>query len=160
MRSLSLMFICLLLAGCSFWGEDIQEPLTVQGQLTVKVTTQRNINQNVNGQASPLELRIYQLSSDDAFNQAQFLQIYNDEQGVLKSDLISTRHLPSILPGQTLEQVLPMSLETRYIAVFGEFANYREAKSKAIYKVDQFGLVTVVVSVDGINLSISGAEDK
>lgn len=146
--------LSLLLSGCSYFTDEIQP------QLTVELTTQNNINPNVNGEASPLELRIYQLSDNDAFDQATFLQLYSDDQSALKSGLISTRHLQSILPGESRTENFPLSLETKYIAVLGAFANYREAKSKAIYKVDQFGLVTVYVSVDGINISISGAKEE
>ncbi len=91
----------------------------------------KNINPNVNGEASPLELRVYQLSDNDAFNQASFLQLYDDDQGALKSGLVSTRHLPSILPGEYRVKAFPISLETRYIAVVGSFANYREAKKQS-----------------------------
>ncbi|WCE31030.1 type VI secretion system lipoprotein TssJ [Vibrio sp. SCSIO 43137] len=144
-----------LLSACSFFDDEVIQP-----KLTVKITAQDNINPNVNGKASPLELRIYQLSDDDAFNQASFLQLYSDDQGALKSGLTAKRHLPSILPGETREEEFPLVLDSRYIAVLGAFANYREAKSKAIYKIDQFGLVTVNISVDGLNVSISGTEEE
>lgn len=146
--------LSLSLSSCGFFSDEVPP------KLTLKIHAQKNINPNVNGEASPLELRVYQLSDNDAFNQASFLQLYDDDQGALKSGLVSTRHLPSILPGEYRVKAFPISLETRYIAVVGSFANYREAKSKAIYKIKQLGLVTVYVSIDGLNISISGAEEE
>ena len=142
-----------LLSGCSFSGAELAP------QIVLNIKAASNINPNVEGKPSPLELRVYQLTNSQAFSQADFIQIYNDEQGVLKAELLLTRQLESILPGETRQEVFPLAAETKYIGVIAGFADYREAKNKVIYKPIILGTTAINIEVDGINLSVSGEEE-
>ena len=142
-----------LLSGCSVSGVELAT------QFVLDIEASSNINPNVEGKASPLELRVYQLTDSQAFSQADFIQIYNDEQGVLKAELLLTRQLESILPGETRQDVFPLAAETKYIGVIAGFADYREAKNKVIYKPIILGTTAINIEVDGINLSVSGEEE-
>ncbi|MEW4466109.1 type VI secretion system lipoprotein TssJ, partial [Vibrio cholerae] len=96
MKKIKLVLLSLyLLSGCSIWSSDTA-PL-----LMVEVIASTNINPNLEGKPSPVEVRVYQLKDSEAFNQADFLQLYSDEQGTLKAAMIATRHLPSTLPGES-----------------------------------------------------------
>ncbi len=154
-RLLCAIAVVLSISGCSLFSEEIIQP-----RLILKIKAQNNINSNINGLPSPLALRVYQLSDSNAFEQADFLQLFEDDQNALKSGLISKRDLPSISPSEVREVSYPLSTDAKYIAVVAAFADYREAKSKALYKIDQFGLVTVNIAIDGLNLSVSGLESN
>ncbi|GAB6263679.1 type VI secretion system lipoprotein TssJ [Photobacterium sp. R1] len=154
LRMLPLMLLSLMVSGCSLWSEDLTAP-----QLVVNIRAASNINPNVDGKPSPVELRLYQLTDSQAFNQADFLQIYNDEQGVLKAELLLTRQLSSVLQGESRQEVLPLAAETKYIGVIAGFADYREAKNKVIYKPLVVSSAAINIDIDGINLSVSGEEE-
>ncbi|NAX22991.1 type VI secretion system lipoprotein TssJ [Vibrio sp. V39_P1S14PM300] len=155
MRRLSVLLLSLVLSGCSFWGDELVVP-----QLVVNIKAASNINPNVEGKPSPVELRIYQLTDSQAFNQADFIQIYNDEQGVLKAELLLARQLASVLPGESRQEMLPMAAGSKYIGVIAGFADYREAKNKVIYKPLIVSSAAINIEIDGINLSVSGEEEK
>ncbi|GAA5644308.1 MULTISPECIES: type VI secretion system lipoprotein TssJ [Vibrio] len=155
MRRLSVLLLSLVLSGCSFWGDELVVP-----QLVVNIKAASNINPNVEGKPSPVELRIYQLTDSQAFNQADFIQIYNDEQGVLKAELLLARQLASVLPGESRQEILPMAAGSKYIGVIAGFADYREAKNKVIYKPLIVSSAAINIEIDGINLSVSGEEEK
>ncbi|MBE8168242.1 MAG: type VI secretion system lipoprotein TssJ [Shewanella sp.] len=160
MKKFILLFACLsLLNGCStiasLWSGDVE----LQSQLIVNIEAAQNINPNVKGKPSPVEVRIYQLADSEAFNRADFLQLYADEQGVLKTGMLSTRHLQSILPGEKRREVIPLRAETKFIAVIAGFADYREAKNKALFQPIILGATAITIELDGLNLSVTGEEE-
>lgn len=146
----------LLLSGCSYLKFGDNASLL---QVVVNIEAAANINPNVDGLASPLEIRIYQLQDSEAFNQAGFIDLYNDDQGVLKADLLSKRNLDSVLPNEKRQIVLPLISGTQFVAVVAAFANYREAKNKAILMVQPGMPIIIDAQIDGINVSITGQED-
>lgn len=153
MRKIGLLLLATLLSGCSFWGNDLAP------QLVINIQAAANINPNVEGKPSPVEVRIYQLSDSQAFNQADFIQLYSDAQGVLKAELLIARQLASVLPSENRKEVIPMAAETKYIGVIAGFADYREAKNKVIYQPVVLGSSVINIQLDGVNLSVTGEED-
>jgi len=154
MNRLIIVVMITLLSGCSFWGQEDITP-----QLFLKIKAASNINPNVEGKPSPIEIRVYQLSDSQAFEQAEFIQLYSDAQGVLKAEVLLTRELASLLPSEERNETLPLASETKYIGVIAGFADYREAKNKAIYQPMVLGSSAINIVLDGINLSISGEEE-
>ncbi|PSU48938.1 type VI secretion system lipoprotein TssJ [Photobacterium frigidiphilum] len=154
MNRLIIVVMITLLSGCSFWGQEDTTP-----QLFLKIKAASNINPNVEGKPSPIEIRVYQLSDSQAFEQAEFIQLYNDAQGVLKAEVLLTRELASLLPGEERNEAFPLASEAKYIGVIAGFADYREAKNKAIYQPLVLGSSAINIVLDGINLSISGEEE-
>ena len=155
-KKICTVFAMLLLSGCSslkFW-----ESASLL-QIVVNIEAANNINPNVDGLASPLEIRIYQLQDSEAFNQANFIDLYNDDQGVLKAGLLSKRNLNSVLPNEKRQIVLPLVTGTQFVAVVAAFSNYREAKNKVILSVQPGLPIIIDTRIDGINVSITGQED-
>ena len=159
MKKLGFLLIFVsLLTGCStissIWSGEATAP-----RLIVKVTADKNINPNIKGEASPVAIRIYQLADSEAFDQATYIQIFSREQGVLKAGMLSKRYLPSILPGETRQQVFILNPETKFIGVIANFADYREAKNKAIIQPLTLNGAVINIHLDGINLTVTGEED-
>ncbi|MCG7586378.1 type VI secretion system lipoprotein TssJ [Photobacterium sp. OFAV2-7] len=155
-KKLFMVLSVFLLSGCSylaFWKDAT--PL----QVIVNIEAANNINPNIDDLASPLEVRIYQLQDSEAFNQASFIDLYNDDQGVLKAGLLSKRNLDSLLPNEERQVVIPLIPETEYIAIVAAFADFREAKNKAILQIMPGVPVVIDAKVDGISVSITGKED-
>jgi type VI secretion system protein VasD len=163
-KKIAIFMFTLLISGCStsmatltstlaFWQNDL--PL----QVVINITAANNINPNLDNLASPLEIRVYQLQDSEAFNQASFIDIYNDDQGVLKEGVLSKRNLASLLPNEKRQVKLPLITETKYIAIIAAFSNYREAKSKAIVQITPGLPAAIDVNFDGVNISITGQED-
>ncbi|WP_064609340.1 type VI secretion system lipoprotein TssJ [Photobacterium sp. J15] len=154
-RVITSLLLAALLSGCSFWGDEVLAP-----RLVLNIQAASNINPNVEGKPSPVEIRVYQLTDSQAFSLADFIQIYNDEQGVLKAELLVARQLASVLPGETRKETLPLAANTKFIGVIAGFADYREAKNKVIYKPMIVGSAAINIELDGINLSVSGEEEE
>ncbi|RYV01399.1 type VI secretion system lipoprotein TssJ [Shewanella sp. OPT22] len=158
MKKVLICFIALFtLNGCStissLWSGEPVAP-----RLIVKITANKNINPNLKGEASPVALTIYQLADSEAFKQASFIQIFSNEQNVLKAGMLSTRHLQSILPGETRKQTFVLNPETKFIGVLANFADYRKAKNKVIIQPLTISGAVINIHLDGINLTVTGEE--
>ena len=153
-----LLMLTFCVSGCStissLWSGEATAP-----RLIVKIKADKNINPNVKGEASPVAIRIYQLADSEAFKQASFIQIFSSEQAVLKAAMLSKRHLPSILPGESRRQVFILNPETKFIGVIANYADFREAKNKAIIQPLTSNGAVINIHLDGINLTVTGEED-
>ena len=148
-KKLLLILFALSLTRCSFLS-DIKTP-----KLFLKISASTNINPNYTGEPRPLELQIYQLKNDQAFNQASFAQIYTTPQDVLKSEIVLERSLASIFPGQEIVVTMPLAKGTQYIGIIAGFSKSYEAKNKVIYKLDNIIEANLHLKIDGININVS-----
>ncbi|MCL9781230.1 type VI secretion system lipoprotein TssJ [Vibrio sp. S4M6] len=154
-RTLYLLVLVCLISGCSIRPKDVTEP-----HLVVNIQAASNINPNTEGKPSPVVLRIYELADSQAFEQADFVHLYNDEQKTLKDSLLLVRHLPSVMPDKSSQQVLPLASGTKYIGVIAGFANYHDAKNKVIYQPMILRSTAINIELDGINLSVTGEREE
>lgn len=153
-KHILLYIFVFFLPACSIWDKP-KDPI-----LTLDIKTNININPNVLGIPSPLEIRIYELSDSQAFNSSEFIQIYQDEQSVLKSELLLYRRLDSIFPGENRINTMPLSLTAKYVGVLAGFSQYQKSKNMVIYELknNDGNSIELEIIVDGLNLSISKVE--
>ncbi|MRI33755.1 type VI secretion system lipoprotein TssJ [Endozoicomonas sp. OPT23] len=121
-----LCSVLLLVSGCSSGPKKKPDTLL---QLTIQAT--QIINSDTAGQASPLQLRLYELNSTELFNKADFLDLFSNDTAVLQSTLVSKHYLPTAWPGMTKTVTFNLNPETTSVAIVGEFAQYLSATSKA-----------------------------
>ena len=123
-----LIMVAILLLGCS----SKQPPRTT---LTLNISAGYNINATGSGQAAPLQTRLYELSSQTLFEQADFLDLYLKDASTLQDSLIKKHQLPVLHPGQQRKQRFQLNSATRYVGILGEFANYSTAVTCAVESI-------------------------
>ena len=99
--------------------------------LQLAIHADQIINTDGDAEASPVQLRLYELKSTELFNQADFLDLFNNDTAVLQSTLVSKHYLPTIWPGMSKTLTFNLNPETTSVAVVGEFARYLSATTKA-----------------------------
>ena len=77
---LSCLLGMLLIAGC---GTSPPKPAKVNGTIQAAAS----LNPSVSARPSPLRMRVYELKSAAAFNQADFMSLYQSDQAALGADL-------------------------------------------------------------------------
>ena len=77
---LSCLLGMLLIAGC---GTSPPKPAKVNGTIQAAAS----LNPSVSARPSPLRMRVYELKSAAAFNQADFMSLYQSDQATLGADL-------------------------------------------------------------------------
>ncbi len=149
-NAISLILLLLFsLSGCS-----LIDFFKAGGILFVNIKTEDNINPNANNIASPVVLRIYQLKDKTIFNESSFLQLYHNDEDVLKNELLSKRVITGLYPGNEKEITIPLMEGSQYIGVIVEFSNYRNAVNKGIIALYSSKGAKIDLHLDGLIMTI------
>lgn len=119
----SPFFILLLLSACSSKPEPPPQPTTLS--LTIKAGS--DINPSDIDKAAPLQARLYELTDNPLYQQADFLSLYLEDTATLQSSLIKKHPLPTIQPSSSQTLNFQLDSATRYVAILGEFSQYQTA---------------------------------
>lgn len=142
---------CAALVGC---GAPPPPPPPTVAALTMVASA--DANPDAGGAAAPVAVRIYQLSSTAAFNQADFFQLYNNDQAVLGADLLG-RDEVTITPGGTQQLVKELKPGATAIGVVAAFRDIQHAnwRAKAVPPANKTTAITV--TIQGLNVAVSMA---
>ena len=142
-----LLLVVIHLSAC----KNRQEPLT---KLTLNVSSEFDINTMEDGQAAPLQIRLYELGSKTLFEQADFLDLYLQDGSTLQDSLIKKHPLLAFHPGERRKLTFKLDNATRYIAILAEFASYTTAVTRAVkgIKTGENNLLTLVIAENHLRL--------
>ncbi len=129
--------LCLTLAvgGCARLNSGVFGTFNLDTDLRLEFEVASNINPDERQSPSPVFVRLYELRSDKRFAQGDFFDLYHDAKAVLGDDLISSKELHRLVPGETRSERLVLNPETRYVALFAEFYQYKDARNKVVFAV-------------------------
>jgi type VI secretion system protein VasD len=131
------------------------------GILVVSLTACTALNTNINPDDSkrpaPLFVRLYELKSDKQFSNANFIDLYERDKEVLGADMIAKQRLKRIAPGETRKDEYVLDTQTRYVGLFAEFSQYKDASFKIIIPVASTNVIasSAIVSVSGNRISVT-----
>lgn len=103
--------------------------------MTVRIIVTDNVNPDDSGRPSPMELRIYQLTSSARFSSADLYSLLQDETNALGADL-KTSERTTVFPGANQAAALEVTEDVQFIGVFGAFQQINDAKAKMIIAID------------------------
>ncbi len=121
------LLLVISLSGCSM-VDAMFEPDPTKIALTLEAS--ENLNPDINGRASPLVTRLYELKSVDVFSNADFFTIYHSDTDALGGD-IELRKEIKLTPGETLQLDFEPKPDSRFIAVFGAYRDLETAQWRA-----------------------------
>lgn len=153
---LLLALVALTLSGCASRESKVGGMLNLQTDLTLTLAAAQSINPDVQGSPSPVFLRVYELSSKEAFEQADFIELYERDESALGDTLVQRRELPRLVPGETRSQKLVLDSGTRYVGVLAEFFQFEDSVYKVVVPVTASNVFrdTLKVRVSGNQLSV------
>jgi type VI secretion system protein VasD len=135
--------LVMLVAGCSTvnpFSEDDDQPI----KLEMVIEAAHDVNPDTSGEASPLEVRVYQLKSITEFDQTDFFTLYNEEP--LGDSLLDTR-IFIMSPSQVEELKTDLNPETQYIAVIAAYRDIDNATWRDSIQVrDSRGFLKKMIS--------------
>lgn len=148
MMKQGLVAICLLnlLAGCGFFGGDPKPPQPTI--VIVEVEADGDINLSASGNASPLVLRIYQLTSRSRFEDGDFMALFENDAEVLGKHLIEKKEItlrPNTKDSVTL---LDLSEDVEAIGFMGVFRE-EGANWRAVEEIEPNQTTVIRVYVSG-----------
>lgn len=149
MRVVLLGIVVMLVGGCAV-ANVVVDPWT---RLHFKPTN--SINPDMGGRASPLVVRVYELSSWYGFHNTDFFNLYDNGESVLGDELISTDEIV-IRPGEDRQYSMTLDPATRYVGIVAAFRDIQNARWRLISEVEPRGYETINVAIDRLALKQSG----
>lgn len=150
-RILAVFALLAPLLSCTKVNSGVVGMFNLDTDLKLILLAGKDINPDEKHSPSPLFIRLYELSSDQAFNRADFLELYEKDDALLGKDLIAKRELNRLVPGETQEDGFVLDANTRYVGLFAEFYEYKNSKYKLVFPVTPKNVVknTVRIEVTG-----------
>jgi len=139
--SLASLLAALALAGCGKSPIVLARPTPATSPLTISVSA--DTNPDANGRPSPVVLRVYQLKADDAFVNAEFFPLFDDDMKVLGPSLIS-RDEYVLAPAERKTIEVAVSGEAKFLGAVAAFRDIRNAEWRVLVPASRKGLNVAV----------------
>jgi type VI secretion system protein VasD len=133
-RSFLIALLAMTLSCCAMFGnKDEKKP--IHSQITYSLFATKSVNPNASGEATPLEVQVFELEDDSMFLSAGFDQLIENAKKNLKSNYISHRDYV-LVPGQfKFVDPFEVNKKTAYIGVMARFANPNRSDWKKVVRV-------------------------
>jgi type VI secretion system protein VasD len=114
------------------------------------------VNPDAHGRASPVVVRVYELTSPAIFNTADFFSLYERDRETLGPELVAVEEL-QLVPGEKRALDRTLQPTTRHLAVTAAFRQIERAQWRATMPVPLNKTTAVTVRLDGVTVSITAA---
>lgn len=155
-KLLLLSFLITAYTGCA----NVASVLNLDADLDLNVAARADMNPDDKEIASPLVLRLYELKDKNKFEKMSFYDIYQNDVKLLGKNLIDKHVFEPLVPDSKFNKKIVLDKNTRYIGLFAEFTQYRNAEFIGVIKIDQHFDKTVDVVLTSNLLKIESAPRK
>jgi len=118
----------LLLAACG--GAPKPVVTTVNGSMVAAP----QLNPTESRRAAPLQVRVYELKTAAAFNGADFMALYQNDQATLGADVVTREEL-MLQPNENRPIKKTVSADTKFIGVVGAYRLIEKATWRVVVPV-------------------------
>lgn len=127
-------------------------PKPIPTSVEASIVAAAALNPSVSNRPSPLVLRIYELRSDSAFQQAEFMALYQSDRSVLAADLVNRDEL-TLKPGDILPYARLLGPDTRFIGVLAVYRDLERARWRVVVPVQANRANQITVHADSLALT-------
>ncbi len=142
-------------SACSTVNHKVGAALNLDTDLKLEIQAEKLINPDEQDQASPVFIRLYELTDSKLFEKADFIDLYERDEEVLGGSFVKKQELKRVVPNTQREETFVLSKDTRYVALFAEFYSYKNSKSKVFFPITSSNVVrnSIVIKVSGNSIS-------
>jgi type VI secretion system protein VasD len=157
-----LAVIPVVLTACQSMNATVGGYLGLDTDLEINFIVDADINPDELGKASPLFIRMYELKANKMMKKADFIEIYERDKEILGADMVVVHKLKRFKPGESRTEHFVLDKNTHYVALYGEFLEFKQAKFKLIIPVVANNVFrnSVVIRVSGNELIFDEAIDE
>lgn len=105
-------------------------------KLEARVVASASLNPDPSGRASPLVVRMYELKDKDAFERADFFDLFDNESATLGSDLVARDEI-QMEPGQQRKIERRLDDATMYLGVVAAYRDLDNADWRSVVEIRQ-----------------------
>jgi type VI secretion system protein VasD len=126
LRSFFAMLILssLGLTGCML----IPESFLPDHKIQLNVRSSAALNPDEAGNPNPLTIKVYELTSPDAFEEIDFIPLFKNPKEVLGKDMVGQEQIIQIRPNYKLAIRFTAKRETKYLGVVAAYQNIQNAE--------------------------------
>lgn len=128
------LLVPLVFAGCGSLSGSSAPPQKEHARLEILIEANRDLNLDLKGRGAPMLLRVYELKSDVAFQDADFFALQNSDKATLGADLLTVDQFV-IRPGETREIRRKSNPETTAIGFFAGYRDLPSAVRRVVHKL-------------------------
>ena len=154
MRSALIAFMVSSLSGCAVWDQMKEStgitPETSSIELVIEASDVLNIREG--GESSPVILRIHELTSPVLFRSLDFFALFDNDKAALGDEYIK-RYEFQLKPGDTIEQTIELSPDTRAVGFSVAFREINGSSWRKVELVDEKTEYFLRLIVEGSELS-------
>jgi type VI secretion system protein VasD len=133
-KAVCTLLVSLVLGACgSLSGGESPAPKE-PARLEIAIEANRDLNLDLKGRGAPMLLRVYELKSDVAFQDADFFALQNTDKAVLGPDLLAVDQFV-IRPGETREIRRKSNPETTAIGIFAGYRDLPNSVWRVVHKM-------------------------
>lgn len=147
-RILVAIVVLALLAGC---GSAPPKPTIIN----TAIDASPGLNPDSKGRASPIVVRLLELKTLAAFNDADFFSLWDRERETLATDLMAREEV-SLRPNETRTFSRTLQPDTRYVAVIAAFRDLEHAQWRGAFPVEPHKTQSIVIKVESRAVTVSG----
>jgi len=153
--SLCLVLAAALLTACGLFRkkEPPPPPPPEPTRVVLEFEASGDINPNIEGRASPLVLRIYQLTSYPVFMRADFFSLYDKEEQVLAGQVTGKQEI-IIKPNEKRTVYFETASGTRAVGVMGLFIKNDGIQWKTVSGIQPHKTTVIPIQVNGAGLTV------
>jgi type VI secretion system protein VasD len=148
LRSVASLFACIFLlatAGCASTPKPVDVKLTIAAS--------EDANPDGRKRPSPVVVRLFELKSLTAFNNADFFSLWERDRETLGNELVA-REEYTLRPGDTLDLVRKVQAETLYLGAVAAFRDLEHAQWRAVSDQPPRKAKTITIRASGKALTV------
>jgi type VI secretion system protein VasD len=138
------------LAGCS----TARRTLGLVNNIDISLRATPDVNPDAQGNPSPILVRFYELSAAEAFRQADFTTLFNNEQAAIGKDLVRRDEF-ELKPEQNRNIVRKAKRDAKYLGVLAAYHNTANIKWRAIISLNPDGTTELVLNLEKTGITVS-----
>ncbi len=148
MKKNSTLYICLFMAiltsitGCTTTAK-VWKPYD-----NVTIESSKEINPDSNDRASPVQVKIYELTSRSTFDNLDFDRAFYNAKTLLSDEMVSSAEY-TIQPSETIKHKIKLQKNSKFVAILAGFIDIDNSRWKHIYKVKSHGHYNHHISISG-----------
>jgi type VI secretion system protein VasD len=121
-------------------------------EVTGTVRAAANANPSVARRPSPLLVRVYELKAATAFNNADFVSLYQRDQAELGAEMIGREEL-IVSPGESRALSKMTSPETRFVGVLAAYRDIDRARWRSVVAIQPGQKQRLTISAEELSVS-------
>lgn len=147
-----LVCTLLMVSGCGLFQKKPPQPLEPT-RIVLELEAAGDINPNISGRPSPLEVRIYQLRSYSLFEDADFNALFEKDEEVLGRDLVAKKKI-YLKPNEKRTVFFETPDDINAVGILAAFRYYDHGRWKTAASVQENKTNVINVFIKGTSVQL------